>query len=139
MRVISDRSLCCFLEDLRSSLKFYQENADPEMIFISIEGFYWYLQQLNVNIAANTQELIETIEPFIPMMMSERSLNQLLYVTDGYAPELAELEREYLNQSKLKFINTILAARSWDEWDRIRNICRTIRNYKSQLHNPVFM
>jgi len=133
LRLISDRSLCCFLEDLRSSLDYYKENAQENLVFINIDGFFWYMKTLSPGVAANTHELMETLTPFIPMIITEENLGDLLRAAEDASPSLAQIELDYLNKSKLKFIYTILSADSWEEWDRIRNICRTIRNYKSQL------
>ena len=141
MRIISDRSLCCFLEDLRCGLDFYKQNAPKDdMIFMNIDGFFWHLDRINPDISANTQELLETLSPFIPMIISQDNLSRLMnaFETDN-TKEVLDLEYDYLNKSKLRFINSIILADSFEDWERIKSICRTIRNYKSQTFNHTFV
>ena len=140
MRIISDKSLCCFLEDLRGSLDFYKKNASHHVVHLNIDGFYWYFGMINPVLCAGTQELMETVEPFIPVIVSEENLDLLVFAYENEElARLEELEADFLRHSKLKFINSILAVNSYEEWDRIRNICRTIRSYKSRLHSPQFV
>lgn len=135
--VISGPVLETCLLDIRVILDRQDAETLKKVIFLDLEGFYSFVEKkrglLKSGSGKNFKELIETIEPFIPLVLSDDNLElYLLTALEQDSGELAQLERKFVLDSKIKFIKNLLSARSEEEWENIFRICRTIREYKER-------
>ena len=132
MKIISDRSLVCFLHDLRLLLLRYKGQLPRYVDFINIESFNFYLRMGYPAQSRELADLMEIIEPFIPMIVSPQNLEDVIAAyEEGNLDELASLEENYIGRSKFIFINSVMAA-DGEDWENILAICRKIREIKSQ-------
>jgi len=132
LKIISDRSLVCFLHDLRLLLLRYKGQLPRYVDFINIESFNFYLRMGYPAQSRELADLMEIIEPFIPMIVSPQNLEDVIAAyEEGNLDELASLEENYIGRSKFIFINSVMAA-DGEDWENILAICRKIREIKSQ-------
>jgi len=132
MKIISDRSLVCFLHDLRLLLLRYKGQLPRYVHFINIDSFYFYMQMGYPAQCEELTGLMEIIEPYIPMIVSPQNLDDVVYAYEqGDLDELASLEENYMGRSKFIFMNSVMAANN-EDWENILAICRKIREVKSQ-------
>lgn len=94
------------------------------------------MQGLDAGKIPIVEDLLEVLEPFIPLVISQESLYKMVAAYDsGDNGNLAQLEKEFVNRSKFVFINSILWAKD-GEWGNIVTLCRKIRHIKLQQLVP---
>ena len=137
MRTISDRSLICFLHDLRLLLLRYKSQLPRYVHFINIDSFYFYLQLGYPAQCHELSGLMDIIEPYIPMIVSPQNLEDVFFAYEqGDLEELANLEENYMGRSKFIFLNSVMAADD-EDWENILAICRKIRTMK--VGQPIYV
>jgi len=130
--MISDRSLVCFLHDLRRLLAYFAGQLPEHVDFINMESFCFYMRLGFPRKSGEMAALMEIIEPFIPMIISPANFEEVMFAYEqGNLGELAELEENFMSRSKFIFINSIMKAKG-DDWEDIVAICRKIREMKAQ-------
>ena len=130
MKIISDRSLVCFLHDLRLLLLRYKGQLPEYVDFINIDSFYFYMHLGYPEQCKELADLMDIIGPYIPMIISPKNLDDVFAAYEsGNAEELANLEENYMGRSKFIFMNSVMAA-DGEDWENILSICRKIRAIK---------
>ena len=131
-KIISDRSLICFMEDLRRLLVFFRNQMPEYISFINIESFYYYMRLAYTQKYKELTGLMDILEPYIPLIISPRNLEEVVFAYEqGNSHELAKLEADFLNRSKFIFMNSVMTA-DQEDWENIVAICRRIREIKLQ-------
>lgn len=132
MKMISDRSLVCFLHDLRQLLVYFKSQLPEYVDFINIESFYFYMRLGFPRKSKELAALMDIIEPFIPMIISPKNLEEVVIAYEQGNPEqLAALEKSFMGRSKFIFMNTVMEAEGAD-WENILSICLKIWEIKSR-------
>lgn len=131
-RIISDRSLVCFMEDLRQLLVYFKNQMPEYVNFINIESFYYYMRLAYPQKYKELTALMDILEPYIPLIISPRNLEEVVFAYEqGNLQELAKLEANFLGRSKFIFMNSVMTANQ-EDWENIMAICRRIREIKLQ-------
>ena len=131
-KIISDRSLLCFMEDLRQLLVYFKNQMPEYISFINIESFYYYMRLAYTQKYKELAALMDILEPFIPLIISPSNLEEVMFAYEqGNSRELAKLEANFLNRSKFIFMNSVMTA-DQEDWQNIVAICRKIREIKLQ-------
>jgi len=131
-KIISDRTLVCFMEDLRQLLVYFKNQMPEHIYFINVESFYFYMRVAYPQKFKQLAALMDIIEPFIPLVISPQNLEEVIYAyEEGDSKGLAQLEEIFLDRSKFIFMNSIMTAQETD-WQHIVSICRRIREIKLQ-------
>ena len=131
-KIISDRSLLCFMEDLRQLLVYFKNQMPEYISFINIESFYYYMRLAYPQKYKEMTGLMDILEPYIPLIISPRNLEEVVDAYEqGNSLELAKLEADFLGRSKFIFMNSVMTA-DQEDWDNIVAICRRIREIKLQ-------
>ena len=131
-KIISDRSLVCFMEDLRQLLVFFKNQMPDFISFINIESFYYYMRLAYPQKYKELSGLMDIIEPYIPLIISPHNLEEVIFAYEnGNSQELAKLEADFLGRSKFIFMNSVMTA-DQEDWGNIVAICRRIREIKLQ-------
>jgi len=127
MRILSEPSLKCFLEDLRLATRFLRSQLPKDIHFFSTESFYFYLRMAYPEKTTEIQGLMAVLEPYVPLILSESTLFSLFdaYVTNDIA-QLLVLQDALVTRSKLLFISSAIDADD-DGWQNVMDICCTIR------------
>ena len=122
------------MEDLRLLLGYFGERLPTGVEFINIQGLLSYLRTINLHKVLMLEDLVEILEPYIPMVISEKDLQKLfLAQREGNISRLTELEGEFVARSKFIFLNSALLASAYAEdtdWENIKRVCRKIRSMK---------
>jgi len=135
--MISDRSLVCFLHDLRGLLGYFKSQMPDYVSFINMESFNFYMQLGFPRKSSEMSVLMEIIEPYIPMIISPENLEVVIMAHEnGKTAELDALEENLMSRSKFIFVNSVMEAEVAD-WENIVAICRKIRAMKAQ--QPTFV
>lgn len=130
MRMISDRSLVCFLHDLRRLLVYFKSQLPQYVDFINMESFYYYMRLGFPRKAAELAALMEIIEPFIPMIITSQNLEEVIDAYEqGNLAALDTMEESLMSRSKFIFLNSVMRAKG-DDWENLLSICRRIRAIK---------
>ena len=131
-KIISDRSLVCFMEDLRQLLCYFKNQMPDYISFINIESFYYYMRLAYPQKYKELTALMDILEAYIPLIISPRNLEEVVFAYEqGNAHELAKLEADFLDRSKFIFMNSVMTA-DQEDWGNIVAICRRIREIKLQ-------
>lgn len=128
-KIISESSLSHALNVLKR--EFSQNICDKNIIFLNMEGFYLYIDEFCDN-GSGLSELIAKIEPYIPLTVSDENIRMLLEAALKPDNEAKDLEQQFINSSKVRFLNLLFHAGSEKEWDEISSVCLEIRNYIEQ-------
>ena len=132
MKIISDRSLVCFLSDLRGLLLYFKGQIPYNMFFISLDSFYFYMRLAFPRQSRELANLMEIIEPFVPLIISPQNLEDVMAAYDnGQTEELAALEAMLAQRSRFVFVNSVMQA-NMPDWENIIGICRQIRQLKER-------
>ncbi|MCL2854948.1 MAG: hypothetical protein FWE21_04950 [Defluviitaleaceae bacterium] len=130
MKIISEASLNCFLQDLRHALAPFKGQMPENIHFINMDSFYFYLGMAYPCKRQEIGSLMWVLEPFIPVIISERNLLALLAAyASGDMTNLSRLEASLSDRSRLSFIQTAITA-DCTHWQNIMGICRQIHNQR---------
>jgi len=130
--MISDRSLVCFLYDLRSLLAYFKSQLPDYVKFINMESFTFYMRLGFPRKSSEMTILMEIIEPYIPMIITPENLEVVILAHEyGNQGEVTELEENLMDRSKFIFLTSVMEAGSAD-WENIVQICRKIRSMKAR-------
>lgn len=105
------------------------------MIFLNAESFFSFIDigYEPGETGLSFKEIIEAIEPFIPLVISDDCLEAyLLTALSRDSEELERLQNQFMQNAKIKFVKNIFNARSDADLEEIFDICRTIRDYKEK-------
>lgn len=129
-KMISQESLVCFMEDLQGLLLYFKKYIPCNLHFINIASIYSFMNMQNPEKFARLEGIMEVLEPFIPLIVSPKNLEEVVNAYEGGdSGEFAELEEGFLLRSQFVFINSIMAATDRD-WENIVDICMKIREIK---------
>ena len=127
--MLSDYDLCYFLKKIKDILDFFKSGIE-DIEFINLSGFYAFVYDIEEHRAGALKELVNIVEPYIPLVISRDNLVSLVIsYEEGDMVTLQSLEQEYAIRSKLIFINSVIKAHE-EDWDDIVLICRKIRDAK---------
>jgi len=127
MRILSEPTLKCFLDDLRIATAFLRNQMPKDIHFISADSFYFYLGLAFPEKTAQIRSLMGVLEPYVPLILSEHALFCLF---DAYAENdiagLITLQQNLDTRSKLLFINSAIEADD-EQWQDVVAVCCAIR------------
>ena len=130
MRIISESSLICFLWDLRRALAPFRGEMPGDIYFINADSFYFYLRRTFPGKHQEIGGLMGVLEPFIPVIVSERNLLSLLAAyAGGSTDRLAQVEQAMADRSRVLFINSAMTADN-DHWENMIGICCQVRQQR---------
>lgn len=132
-KIISDSSLICRLEDLRYALTNVKHN---NIIFMNLESFYKHIAEFakeKCDTEKSIEELVNIIEPYIPLVVTDKNIEAFLNAAvDDNEDVLKQMENTFVQNSKIKFIQSVIGAQNAQQWHEIVDVCRTIRAYKEE-------
>ena len=134
---ITEEHLTQHLENLRQTLAQFMRPDMRKITFINLESLLHYTNGEPPQ--RNLTALLSYISPYIPLAITGTHVDQLLSAAahnDDAA--VRALEDAFLHDSKIKFINSVVLAKTAEEWNEIVNLCLTIHRYKkeSRDHEP---
>ena len=133
MKIISEASLLCFLLDLRAALEFFKGEMPKNIDFINVDSFYFYLNLAFPSKYAEISGLMDVLEPFVPVIISEKNLMSLLgFYAAGEMEPILNLEESLMNRSKLLFLNSAMTAEN-GHWENIMAVCCKIRRQRCEI------
>jgi hypothetical protein len=133
--LLSGPVLDSYLEDIKQLFHDYDFGRLKKMIFLNADSFFSFIDNGREpgETGLSFKEIIEAIEPFIPLVISDDSLDAyLLTAITRDEEELDRLQNQFLQNAKVKFVKNIFNARTDDDLEEIFEICRTIRDYKEK-------
>jgi len=103
----------------------------PEDIdFINLESFYFYMSLSFPNKAREIGALMNLIEPYIPVIVSQRSLESILDAyMEGDFKRLTQLESGVASRSKLTFLDAAMNSDAHN-WEEMVELCCYIRSHR---------
>lgn len=132
-KTISDSSLVCCMEDLRDALASVDNR---NIIFMNLDSFYAHISEFESkkwDKGKNVEELINIIEPYIPIVVTDQNIESFLNAAISDNEEmLTQMENAFVQNSKIKFIQSIMGVQNAEQWQEIVGVCRTIRAYKEE-------
>lgn len=130
MKIISDKSLICFLHDLRRLLVNFQSHMPEYIHFINTESLYFYMKLGFPQKSQELESLMDIIDPYIPLIISPKNLQEAMTTYEqGNIDRLSALTESYANRSKFIFISSVMKTQNAD-WESMVAICRQIRKLK---------
>ena len=134
MRIISEPSLKCFLWDLRRMLTLFSAEMPQDIDFINTDSFYFYMHQTNPVKSREAQALMGIVEPFIPIIISQKSLDEFVVTyLSGDFERLTSLEQRIASRSKQLFINSAMTSTN-NDWESMIDTCCVVRQQLLALH-----
>jgi len=126
---ISEQTLRACLDELYELL----QQLGGSLIFFDINSFYAFIDYyLSENENRRVIQLLNIIEPFIPITVSDENIDIFLEAAmRNDVREVLRLEEKFISNSKTRFIQTTI-AKDIESWRSIVNACQTIRMYKSE-------
>jgi len=124
-----------YLADIKHLFREYDFGRLKKMIFLNAESFFSFIDigYEPGETGLSFKEIIEAIEPFIPLVISDDCLEAyLLTALSRDSEELERLQNQFMQNAKIKFVKNIFNARSDADLEEIFDICRTIRDYKEK-------
>lgn len=138
-QVLSSKELYDHLNDFRKTLKEFNYNSLGNIRFLNLESVYAYMETVENNPFTKQytqlQEILDTLQPYLPFLSSERAKNFLIHmskVTDD--EEIERLKLEYMQKLRIDFINTAGKTRCDEDWKLIMDICEQIRARKEEIY-----
>lgn len=133
MNCISSLTLDTYLDDIKEIFRNFDFERLKKMIFLSTDSFLEFIDNGagGGQSGKSLKEIIEAIEPFIPLVINDEALNEYLITAlsrDG--AELDRIQNQFIQTAKITFVKTIINARSDEDLEEIFGVCRTIRDYK---------
>lgn len=131
--ILSAPALDVYLDDIKQIFLEFDCERLRKMIFLTADSFLGFIDlgRPSGQTGKNFKEIIDTIEPFIPLVISDDSLNA--YLITALSDDEAELERiqtQFIQNAKICFVKNIINARTDNDLEEIFSVCRTIRDYK---------
>ncbi|MCL2703643.1 MAG: hypothetical protein FWE91_08570 [Defluviitaleaceae bacterium] len=123
------------MADIKHLFREYDFGRLKKMIFLNAESFFSFIDigYEPGETGLSFKEIIEAIEPFIPLVISDDCLEAyLLTALSRDSEELERLQNQFMQNAKIKFVKNIFNARSDADLEEIFDICRTIRDYKEK-------
>lgn len=134
--IISEKELIDHLEEIKKEIQTIEFLYNGHVVFLNLDSFYNYLNDLTVMTTGNPsrlRELITEIEPFIPMSVSESHMEMFVNAAiSGSEEVLHNIEKYFEKISKINFINTVFQAHSQSAWREILKVCCTMREMKEE-------
>ena len=134
--VISGPALDLYLSDIKNTFRHFDYSRLKKMVFLNADSFLSFIDNgCKIGKSGKSfKEIIEIIEPFIPIVLSEESLNAyMLSILENNETELLRIQNQFLQNAKVLFIKTIINAVCDEDLEEIFQICRTIREYKELI------
>jgi len=131
--LLSGDALDSYLADIKQLLREYDFNRLKKMIFLNADSFFGFIDIGREPGATGLtfKQIIDAIEPFIPLVVSDECLDAyLLTAITRDEEELEKLQHQLIQNAKIKFVKNIFNSRTEEQLEEIFNICRTIRDYK---------
>lgn len=128
--LISENDLYASLEELHTIL----QSIGNSIVFFDIKSFYAHIgHYMNEADTRKVTRLINTVEPFIPIVVSDESIDTFLEAAmRNDINEVERLETQFISSSKIKFIRSLAAEKCDDTWRHTVDTCQTIRKYKTE-------
>ena len=127
--IISENKLISYLETIRKKVRDIDISEFKNIVFLSSESFFYFIDNRKGK-SVQLSELLNKIEHYIPLAITEENINLLLNAAlDPSGDKVDALESSFIASSKIKFVNTIIDAHSPEQWNEIVNTCKTIRKY----------
>lgn len=119
---ISRKDLCGYLSLLRSQI--HAVFPAPNVIFLNSHALYQYLSRQSCG-KATVGEILQKIEPCIPLAITEESFS--LFLSACTQPR-AERTRQFLESSKADFLLLLQQAAAHEEqWQALIALCEKLR------------
>jgi hypothetical protein len=133
--IISEAVLDSYLSDIKELIHTYDFNRLKKMIFLNADSFFGFIdidREPGLT-GLSFKEIIDAIEPFIPLVISDECLDAyLLTAISRDEQELDRLQSQFIHNAKIKFVKSIFNSRTDEQLDEIFEVCRTIRDYKDK-------
>ena len=124
--IMTETNLILRLYDIRDILK---NSNIKNIVFLNLDSLYSFFDKKGGNIS----ELINTIEPYIPLMISSENIKDFIEAAVTNDEERIKwLEDAFITNSKIKFINSVYSVETENEWQEIVDLCVKIRDYKEK-------
>ncbi|MDR1703591.1 MAG: hypothetical protein LBS19_02750 [Clostridiales bacterium] len=133
--MLSSAALNIYLSEIKTMFQDYDYNRLKKMIFMNIDSFLGFIDMgIERGPSGKTfKEVIEMIEPFIPLVINDESLDTyLLAAISQDENELIRLQNQFVQNAKIRFVKNLMGAQSEDDMEEIFEVCRTIREYKAK-------
>lgn len=119
---ISHKELCGYLSLLRSRID--TVFPAPNVVFLNSHALYLYLEGQRCG-KATIGEILQKIEPCIPLAITEESFSLFL---SACTQAKAERMRQFLESSKADFLLLLHQTAAHEEqWQALNALCETLR------------
>ena len=133
--LLSGAVLDSYLADIKQLLHDYDFDRLKKMIFLNPDSFFGFIDigYEPGETGLSFKEIINAIEPFIPLVISDECLDTyLLTAITRDEEELDRLQSQFIQNAKIKFVKNVFNSRTDEQLEEIFDVCRTIRDYKER-------
>jgi len=129
MKTITEQELNTSLARLKRSINGICSQLPKNIVFFNAVSFYFHIKDLPCYGRLSIDELINRIEPYIPIRLTQEMfdmfLDNILAAKNG-----EELNLELMIKAKGDFVYSVQEANTPEEWAVIVNTCESIRQVK---------
>ncbi len=136
--IISSEELKELIYMVRRTLLGYDYKKLNNVVFFNNEAVYDYLKKLKCSPNLTISDILDTIEPYIPLALTETSLQMLLDVVN--TPQDVEvIEKNFSKSAKIDFLNLLVIINEEEEWKNILDVCERIRSFKETADKSILV
>jgi len=131
--VLSGPMLDFYLDDIMDIFVNFDHERLKKMVFLNIDSFLDYIDSDREPGVSGLRfaEIIEIIEPFIPLIVNEENMESYLrFALNQDQKGMDALQTEIAESAKIKFVKSIFNAENENDIEQIFEICRVIREYR---------
>lgn len=135
--ILSSNALNLYLSDIKHIFEDFDYDRLRKIVFMNADSLFNFIDYNREagQTGKSFKEIIETIEPFIPLVINDDNLGAyLLTAVSKDESELLRLQEQFIENAKVRFVKNIFTADSDEDLEEIFEICRTIRDYKEKSY-----
>jgi hypothetical protein len=135
--IISESQLEIKLNEFRDVLINYDYSEIENVIFFDINSLNYYIENNRGNPFEKQYDAIEdilnSIYLYLPCSLSDDTIDVISEILDVKYGDEALVKQNLLFNIKLEFIDMVKNISTEDEWKRLVQLCKKIRNTKEKL------
>lgn len=116
---------------IKKTLEKYEADNN-NIIFISLDSFYSYLDNFYGNKYESIRNIIKQIEPYIPLSLCIDNDSFYLLVKafeSNNDKEIEQIENIFYKKATMDFLKTIANARTESQWNKIISMCQKLHSF----------
>ncbi|MCT4685883.1 hypothetical protein [Vallitalea sp.] len=135
--IISETELEIKLNEFRDVLINYDYSEIENVIFFDINSLNYYIENNEGNPFEKQYDAIEkilnSIYLYLPCSLSDDTINVISEILNVKYGDEAIVKQNVLFNIKLEFIDMVKNISSEEEWNKLVQLCKKIRNTKEKL------